>query len=580
MKYKLAQHLSTQAENCIQDILRARGVENIQAYMYPTNEWENDAHKLEHIDEAAQKLIEHLKKDSKIVVIVDADCDGNTSAAILWNYIKHFFPASRLRYICHEHKGHGLEDLIDELETHDDINLVLVPDAGSFDSEYYKRLQDIGAECICLDHHDAPEYPTDCICVNNQLSPDYPNKSLCGAGVVYKFCQVLDEYLSPEEPHAPDYLDLVALAEIGDCMSPANPETRYYIYKGLQKINNAFFRQLITEQSFSMFKTSREINYIKVAFYIAPLINAVVRVGTMEEKRYMFRAFIDPEAKIPSTKRGIAAGTLLNICDEMARRAANAKSRQNRVKDKATALLESRVQKEGLLDNKILVIEVYDEDDIPQELRGLIAAQFVNKYHRPTLIGKANEEGFLRGSIRGNDSFEEVPDLKTFLLDSGFMESVTGHSNAAGYSIKKAYLPDLLDYANTHISDQGLENVYNVDYVFDANDDFTALGLALAQAEKYWGNEIREPTVVIKDIPLTDIRYQGEKKDTVKITHNGVGYLKFKDDDFAQIIEHTAKSKTSMITIYGKFNANSWAGKTSLQIFINDYDIRDSKWDF
>lgn len=580
MKYKLAQHLSTQAENCIQDILRARGVENIEAYVNPSKEWENDAHKLEHIDEAAQKLIKHLQKDSKIVIVVDADCDGNTSAAILWNYIKHFFPNSCLRYVCHEHKGHGLEDLIDELETHNDIDLVIIPDAGSFDTEYYKRLNAIGTECLCLDHHDAPEYPTNCICVNNQLSTDYPNKSLCGAGVVYKFCQVLDEYLSPKEPHAPFYLDLVALAEIGDCMSPANPETRYYIYQGLQHINNAFFRQLVVEQSFSMFKTSREINYIKVAFYIAPLINAVVRVGTMEEKRYMFRAFIEPDAEIPTTKRGVKAGTLLNICDEMARRASNAKARQNRVKDKATALLEGRVQKEGLLDNKILVIEVYDEDDIPQELRGLIAAQFVNKYHRPTLIGKANEEGFLRGSIRGNDSFEEVPDLKTFLLDSGFMESVTGHSNAAGYSIKKAYLPDLLDYANTHISDQGLDNVYNVDYIFNANDEFTDLGLTLAKAERFWGNEIREPVAVIKDIPLTDVKYQGENKDTVKITYNGVSYVKFKDDDFAQIIEHAAKSKTSTITIYGKFNANVWAGRTTLQVFINDYDIRDTKWDF
>ena len=68
----------------------------------------------------------------------------------------------------------------------------------------------------------------------------------------------------------------------------------------------------------------------------------------------------------------------------------------------------------------------YDEDDIPQELRGLIAAQFVNKYHRPTMIGKTNEEGFFRGSIRGNDSFEEVPDFKKFLNESELMEYLAG----------------------------------------------------------------------------------------------------------------------------------------------------------
>lgn len=577
MKYRQAQYLSKDANTCVAEILRARGVENVEAYMRPNREYENDSMLLDHIQEAAGRLIWHLNKNSSILFPIDCDNDGFAAAAILWNYIRDFYPEANLKYICHEHKAHGLEDLVDEVEQYG-FDLIMILDAGSGDSAYYERLENVGTECICVDHHAFDSYPTHCICVNNQLSEHYPNKSLCGAGVVYKFCQVLDKILCPQNPRASYYLDLVAMAEVADCMSPTDPETRYYISQGLTQINNGFFKQLIVQQSFSLFKNSDGLNYIKIAYYIAPLINAMVRVGTMEEKRQMFQAFIEPDTMVQSTKRGAKAGDMARICEEVARKATNAKSRQNRIKDKATELLEGRIQKEGLLDNKILVIEVYDEDNIPQELRGLIAAQFVNKYHRPTMIGKTNEEGFFRGSIRGNDSFEEVPDFKKFLENSGCMEGVYGHKNAAGYSIPYNRISDLISYANTAISDQGLENVYDVDYIFNANENFTQLGFELAAAEDFWGNEIKEPTVVVEDIPLSSVMVMGEKRDTTKISYGGLNYIRFKDTDFAQLTSHTTSGST--ITIYGKFNINVYAGRKYLQIFIDDYDIKDSKFDF
>mgnify|MGYP003416379716 FL=1 len=35
------------------------------------------------------------------------------------------------------------------------------------------------------------------------------------------------------------------------------------------------------------------MNPISVAFYIVPLVNAMIRVGTMDEKRRLFEAFIE-----------------------------------------------------------------------------------------------------------------------------------------------------------------------------------------------------------------------------------------------------------------------------------------------
>lgn len=129
MKYRQAQYLSKDANTCVAEILRARGVENIEAYMRPSREYENDSMLLDNVETAAKRLVEHLERKSSILFIVDADCDGYSSSSILWLYIKDFYPDAIMKYICHEHKAHGLEDIIDEVEQCG-FDLVLVPDAG------------------------------------------------------------------------------------------------------------------------------------------------------------------------------------------------------------------------------------------------------------------------------------------------------------------------------------------------------------------------------------------------------------------------------------------------------------------
>ena len=85
----------------------------------------------------------------------------------------------------------------------------------SNDYEKHKELKEKGIDIIVLDHHEAPKISEDAIIVNNQLC-EYPNKSLCGVGIVYKFLQALDEELWQSK--ADNYLDLVAIGEIGDSM--------------------------------------------------------------------------------------------------------------------------------------------------------------------------------------------------------------------------------------------------------------------------------------------------------------------------------------------------------------------------
>ena len=197
----------------------------------------------------------------------------------------------------------------------------------------------------------------------------------------------------------------------------------------------------------------------------------------------------------------------------------------------------------------------------------------------PCAIVARNSEGYLRGSIRGNASFEAVPDFKTFLEKSGYIEEAAGHANAAGVVIHESQLQNLLNYANTHISDEGLSNVYYVDYIFNENEDFSALLLNIAGQPNLWGNDIEEPMVVVERIPYyrEQLFIMGENKDSSKFSHNGVEYVKFKDSDYIQ--EMTAYER-GYITVYGSIKQNTWNNKTTPQILIQDYEIEDATYDF
>lgn len=75
-------------------------------------------------------LIIHIAQNDDIMIQVDADADGLTSAALLINYLNMLFPAyaqTHISYRLHEGKQHG----VIPTTVKDNIKLVVIPDAGS-----------------------------------------------------------------------------------------------------------------------------------------------------------------------------------------------------------------------------------------------------------------------------------------------------------------------------------------------------------------------------------------------------------------------------------------------------------------
>jgi single-stranded-DNA-specific exonuclease len=353
-------------------------------------------------------------------------------------------------------------------------------------------------------------------------------------------------------------------------------ENRYIMKKGFDNIQNYFFFRALEKQSFSM---GGKINPTTVAFYIVPMMNAMIRVGTMDEKQRLFMALINGHEKVPCNKRG-AKGTTEEVAIESLRECTNAKAKQGRITDQMVERLEQKIYKYDLLENKILFVRLDEDDDFPSEINGLIAMKLAARFKRPAIVARLNEEGYDRGSIR-NVSDCELTDLKAFLNESGYFEYVQGHANAAGCSINDKNLRDFHVYANNVLQNINFnEGAYDVNFERAASDkDLELLIYELGAQPELWGQGNPEPLVYVHDIyvnPL-EIQVMGAKKDTLKIEKNGIAYMKFRATD---MIEQLNKCNEIKMNVVGRANINEWMGNETPQIFIEDWEIIDNLLEF
>ena len=575
--------------NYVDSLLMARGIKVPNDYYAPRSEFLQSPIDLENIGEAAMLLEEVIKLGQRILIVVDSDNDGFTSATIMYNYLKDLAPELEIDYLLHEGKQHGLQDHIKNLmDEGAKYGLIILPDSSSNDYEYHESLKEINTSVLVLDHHITDIQLSDnAIVVNNQLSPKYKNKELTGAGVVYQFCRYLDDYFKSENTNADKYMDLAAWGIIGDMGSMLELENRYIVTEGLKNINNKLLWALMEKQAYSItgaMSPSRQqlidaMNPISVAFYIVPLVNAMIRVGTMDEKRRLFEAFLDGDKMIPSGKRG-AKGTMEKAGVEAARECSNARNRQNKSLEVAMDKTEIKIHKYDLLENRILFVRLDEDDTFPSELNGLLAMKLSAKFKRPTIVARLNDQGFNRGSMRGLNQSELVS-FKDFLTESGMFEYVQGHDNAAGCSILNSYLADFHKWANEALINIDFgENCYDVNFERIAADtDLGALIQDIGEHDGIWGQQNPQPLIHVTDINITsnDVQIMGKNKDTVKFEKFGIAYMKFHAKD---LIEELSKHSSMKIEVVGRANLNEWGGKVTPQIFIEDIEVKDNALGF
>ena len=575
MNYRLIKNSLNDIDNPKQTILLNRGIENWKQYLNLSEDCTHDFNLLDNIDKAVGCFINHIEKKSRIHIIVDSDVDGYTSASMVYRYIKHLGEDINVTYSLHTKKQHGISE---DVEIPKDCELLIIPDAGSNDIEQCKELVEKGIDVIILDHHICDKENDFAIVVNNQMC-DYPNKNFCGAGIVYKFLKAIDEELW--EDYADKMLDIVALGNISDVMDMRECETRYYVDLGLSKIRSKLFKALIEKQSYSM---NGVVNITSVQFYVTPILNSMIRVGSAEDKDLLFRAFIETDEVSKYKKRGETEESDEDIYTRAARLCYNTKNRQGKDVQKGVDAIDELIQEKEIYKDKVMFINV--SDILGETLTGLVAIKIAEKYNRPCLLlrrQKVREDGSLYygGSCRNFDN-SPIESLKDFLDSTGTFEFVQGHDNAAGISIPRENVAKSIKLCNERLADIDFQKCFNVDFDINASDLSVGFIKAIDEMKDIFGQGIKEPLVHIKNIPIWSENFfvMGKNSNSWKVINDeGYAFVKFNvdvdKDEVLQIynsnLDREEEYSLGSIDVVGTVSINNYNNILTPQIIIKDY---------
>ena len=549
----------------LEDILKLKGIKDINSFLNPTVENTESELLLENIEKARDILVKHIENNSVIDLIVDCDVDGNTSAANIYQYIKRIKSTIKIRYFIHKGKSHGLNEFVEEICT-DDSRLVIVPDAGTGDVNECIEIMENGKDVIILDHHAISDEGNPATIINNQLSEKVTDKAMTGVGITYKLTKLLDKYYGVN--YADDYLDLVALGMIADRADVMNLQTRYLILEGLNQIRNQtnknkFIRTLVDAQMYSM---DYKITINGIGFYVCPLINSLIRLGELEDKKYMFEAFINSDKMLERKVRGKGI-VEMTIQEYVLKECESSNRKQKKITEESVSILSEEIEKFGM--DKLPILICNARNDVDGNSTGLIANRLADKYQRPCLLMR-KKGNVCKGSGRGSDKCE-IRDFNQWCKDTELFNKVDGHAGAFGCEIS---------FENTNKLLQILSTMNKIDeptyYVYNAYDASLLHDQIIKNVAKYdyiWGNTVEPPLFLIKNIPCNryNINLIGSKQNKIEFTYHNIKFTKqTKGSSLVKLYkEILSVGENIKFDVVGRFSIDTRNGKCP-QVIIED----------
>ena len=569
MNYKVLTKLNFGSE--IQDVLKYYGVSNTELFLHPKESSIESPYLFKTIPIAVNCFVNHIENEDEISIVVDCDADGYTSSSVMYQYIKRLKPNININTYIHNGKEHGIKDVVNEI-CNDNSKLVIIPDAGTSDSEECKMLKQHNKSIIILDHHNVLPKDNPSIIVNNQLEEQITDKAMTGVGIVYKFCKCLDDFFKVN--YADDYLDLLALGMISDRCDMFNPQTRYLVFKGMDIIrkkenHNKFITTLVEAQSFTM---KNRVTVETIGFYIAPLINALIRLGEYENKKIMFRAICNSNETLIRKIRG-KGECEISIQEYSLKDCQSAHRKQKSETEKQTNALDEDITKFGLNQYPILVCNA--KDNVDSTFTGLIANQLASKYCKPVLLLRRYDD-YCSGSGRGyNKSY--ITNLNEWCKETKLFSKVEGHDNAMGIGISFDNICKLYEKLSTMKVEPFLYHVFGE---YDATKLPPSVITSFGKYDYIWGNGVDEPLFVIKNINVNkfNITLNGTKKNKIEFMYKNITFRKATratslEDEYNKIIE---LGDNINFTVVGKFKLDYSNGKAPL-IMIEDMEYEKGK---
>lgn len=563
--------------NWIEQYLNVYGIKDTQEYLYPTFKYVESPKVYDNMQEAYELLMESIKNRKNIGIIQDCDVDGILSAYLMYKTIHELtLPFSNslfkdLQVYFHSDKKHGITENVIKWVLENDINLLIVPDAGSNDYIQQQDLNFLNVDIIILDHHKIEKNKSDyksnykTIVISNQQGW-VKNKALSGTGVVSKFIKYID--MQEGSKTSAFFADLVALSLVSDMCDMTSQENRSFLLFGLSKINNPFFIYLL--ENFVYHKDDDGellINQYTLGFDICPYLNAVSRGKNQELKKELFYAFCGLVYQPDKTFREY---TSLEEYEPLLGRLKEERAYQDKMVDKALKDGEICVVLSCNMVPVLVIMNLKDADIYPYT--GLIANKLRRAHSCSAFVihESLTESGKYTGSCRA-----EINTLK-LCIESGLFELASGHDFAHGIIFKKDNLQAIKDYFANKCADQEEYKIPVVKTFWLDYEDIPKSLFGFADEWDFlWNSTFVKPMFNIDNIHVNsqDIQIIGKDKNVIKFKKDGIEFIKFKvtEDEKAELF--LEEDKNLIINAICNLTKNEWRGRITLQAVIEIMEI-------
>lgn len=541
-------------------LIRNRDIQDmkeIRSYLYGTLAEIPSPWKMKDMERAVQILQKKITQKKKIRIIGDYDIDGVTATCILLKGLKRL-NANVDTYIPDRVKdGYGMHEQLIDKALEDGIDTILTCDNGiaaAAEIEYAKKE---GLTVIVTDHHDIPFRDTedgriwiipkaDAVVNPKQNDCLYPNKNICGAVVAWKLIWALYERLGIDSDEIWDFLELAAIATVGDVMD-LQGENRIIVKEGLKKLSSTSFEGLKALICVNNLEGA-EITAYHVGFVIGPCINASGRLDTAARSLELLLADNMEDA--------------MKLADDLYDLNQSRKAMTEQGKEEAIQSIEEN----NLGKDRVLVVYL---PDCHESLAGIIAGRIREAYNKPVFVLTKGADG-VKGSGRSIEAYSMYEEL---VKCSDLLTQFGGHPMAAGLSMEEKNVELFRRRLNDNctLTEQDLIPKIMIDVPMPISYLSKKLTEQLKVLEPF-GKGNSKPLFAQKNLRAVGIRVFGRNRNVAKmllIDENGIKMDAVYFGEAQEFVDFVQAHDTISVTYYPEINV--FQGRENLQVIIKNY---------
>lgn len=541
-------------------LIRNRDIQDmkeIRSYLYGTLAEIPSPWKMKDMERAVQILQKKITQKKKIRIIGDYDIDGVTATCILLKGLKRL-NANVDTYIPDRVKdGYGMHEQLIDKALEDGIDTILTCDNGiaaAAEIEYAKKE---GLTVIVTDHHDILFRDTedgriwiipkaDAVVNPKQNDCLYPNKNICGAVVAWKLIWALYERLGIDSDEIWDFLELAAIATVGDVMD-LQGENRIIVKEGLKKLSSTSFEGLKALICVNNLEGA-EITAYHVGFVIGPCINASGRLDTAARSLELLLADNMEDA--------------MKLADDLYDLNQSRKAMTEQGKEQAIQSIEEN----NLGKDRVLVVYL---PDCHESLAGIIAGRIREAYNKPVFVLTKGADG-VKGSGRSIEAYSMYEEL---VKCSDLLTQFGGHPMAAGLSMEEKNVELFRRRLNDNctLTEQDLIPKIMIDVPMPISYLSKKLTEQLKVLEPF-GKGNSKPLFAQKNLRAVGIRVLGRNRNVAKmllIDENGIKMDAVYFGEAQEFVDFVQAHDTISVTYYPEINV--FQGRENLQVVIKNY---------